>query len=210
MVYIYYTLFFLLGYISCVFVSRYSSRLKIKNVLKDINNQFNQILDNVRSGRSKFASRVNNVVYIKTSLIDYGNIDVVYFMDKEDLAIFKDGKCIYTSKEASRKTVLDIISSINIKYKNNINDVVEVMGLVFSREDFEKTFNIDVKQLHEQQSKQMDMLKKIQEDQKSDIQKIIEKNEVKLDLDDILDKISKIGYNNLTKEEKDFLDKLGK
>ena len=43
-------------------------------------------------------------------------------------------------------------------------------------------------------------------DENSDIQNIIKKNNNKFNIDDILDKINRVGIENLTKEEKDFLN----
>ncbi len=58
--------------------------------------------------------------------------------------------------------------------------------------------------------KQQQAFKKMQESQKSEIDKIIENNEKLLSVDDILDKIGKVGYNNLTQQEKEFLKKNSK
>jgi hypothetical protein len=44
----------------------------------------------------------------------------------------------------------------------------------------------------------------------SDIQKIINKNNNKLDIDDILDKINSVGIENLSKEEIQFLNNYNK
>ena len=40
----------------------------------------------------------------------------------------------------------------------------------------------------------------------SDIDKIYKKNKVMFDIDEILDKINKVGIENLTNEEKEFLN----
>lgn len=205
--YITYFLFFVLGYALCNLLVKYSSYLTNKKIITDINNQFIQILDNIKSGKSKFSSRVNNTVYIKTDLIDYGEIDVVYFIDKQGLGIFKEGKCLYSDHKLDKDIMSNIIVNIKLEYSDEISDVVEVLGFVFSRADFEKTFNVDMKQLQEQ-SRQMNLLNKM--DDKSDIEKIMEKNDIRLDLDGILDRISCVGYENLTPEEKDFLDKMSK
>jgi hypothetical protein len=77
------------------------------------------------------------------------------------------------------------------------------MGMIFSRVDFEKTFNVNF----EEMKNKMNLA---QESSSSDIDKIIEENEFKFDVDSILDKISKFGIENLSPEEKNFLDNLNK
>jgi hypothetical protein len=47
----------------------------------------------------------------------------------------------------------------------------------------------------------------VQRPEKSEVQKIIEENEDKLDIDSILDKINKRGMKSLTKKELEFLKK---
>ena len=86
-----------------------------------------------------------------------------------------------------------------------INDVVEVLGFIFYRKDFEKNFNINIDELKE---KTENILKMNQDE--SDINKIINKNDKKFDIDEILDKINEVGIENLTKEELDFLNSQNK
>ena len=174
---------------------------KEKALIDDIKNQFLQLLNNIKSKKSKFKSRVNQTVYISSTLTDYGNIELVYLMNKEDVAIFKDNKCIYTSVGLDSEVKKNLISTINSVYNNDINNVVEVMGFVFSVNEFERTFNVSVKDLQKQQKNIVDM-------QKSDVDKIVENNSKKLTLDDILDKISKVGFDNLTDDEKNFLNNI--
>ena len=105
------------------------------------------------------------------------------------------------------KVLLDeIIFSINKVHYNKIVDVVDILGLVFYREDFERSFGVSLQELKDNS---MNMMKPINEDQ-SDIQKIINNNNNKLDIDDILDRINKVGIKNLTEEEKEFLNKYNK
>jgi hypothetical protein len=74
-----------------------------------------------------------------------------------------------------------------------------VLGVTISREelesklkDFERTHpNIDMTSLNRQEP--------------TDVEKIIEENEDRLDVDSILDKINKVGIEKITKEELDFL-----
>lgn len=194
---------FLIGWASKALIDKLSEHLKAKKMIEDVTKQFSQVLENIRSNKALFKSRVNQTVYISTDIVDYGPVDIVYLMDKKDVALFKGNKCIYTTHIIDTKVVSDIITSIRIKFNNQINDVVEVMGITISKSDFEKSLGVSLKDIEKQQQ----AFKKIQEDQKSDIDKIIESNEKRLSVDDILDKIGKVGYNNLTPQEKEFLKK---
>jgi hypothetical protein len=188
--------------------NKLSEKIANNKLILDKNKQFKQILEKVNSKRSRFKTRINNTVYIGVKLEDYGRVDVIYFLDKKEnqLNIFKGDKLIMTSDSVSKNLLNEIVDSINKVHYHRIVDVVEILGLVFYREDFERSFGVSFQELKE---KSMNMMKSMSEDQ-SDIQKIINKNNTKLDIDDILDKINKVGIENLTEEEKEFLNNYNK
>jgi hypothetical protein len=198
-----------LGVIFSTWSNKLSKKIAHNKLILDKNKQFKQILEKVNTKRSRFKTRINNTVYIGIKLEDYGRVDVVYFLDKKEnqLNIFKGDKLIITSDLVSEELLNEIINSINRVHYHRITDVVEILGLVFYREDFEKSFGISFEDLKE---KQMNMMKSMNEENQSDIQKIINKNNTKLDIDDILDKINRVGIENLTEEEKQFLDNYNK
>lgn len=188
--------------------NKLSEKIDHNKLILDRNKQFKQILEKVNTKKSRFKTRVNNTVYIGVKLEDYGRVDIVYFLDKKEnqLNIFKGDKLIMTSDLVDEELLNEIISSINRVHYHRIVDVVEILGLVFYREDFERSFGVSFQELKE---KSINMMKSMSEDQ-SDIQKIINKNNTKLDIDDILDKINKVGIENLTEEEKEFLNNYNK
>lgn len=198
-----YILVLLTGILIGGIISNWYNKLSIRNeelrLILDKNNQFKQILEKVLTKRSRFKTRINNTVYIGVKLDDYGKVDILYFLDKRDIAIFKDDNCIMTSKDVKSDLLNDVINNIDRVHYHRIVDIVEVLGFVFYREDFEKNFNISVKELKERANM-------INLDESSDIQNIIKKNNNKFNIDDILDKINRVGIENLTKEEKDFLN----
>jgi len=213
MIIINYLLILFVGIVLGGLLKNWSNKLseKIANnkLILDKNKQFQQILEKVNSKRSRFKTRINNTVYIGVKLEDYGRVDVVYFLDKKEnqLNIFKGEKLIMTSDLVQDELLNEIINSINRVHYHRIIDVVEILGLVFYREDFEKSFGISFEEMKE---RQMNMMKSMNEEGHSDIQKIINKNKTKLDIDDILDKINRVGIENLTEEEKQFLDNYNK
>ena len=189
----------LIGCLITYILSNLISRSKNKSILKDNINQFIQILKNIKSDKTKFKSRVNNTIYIETNLSDYGDVGLVCLLDKKDISIFKDEKCIYTSNLINSDLINEITKAIELKHNKDINDVVEILGFVFSREDFEKSFNVNIKEIKNGVKKE-----------ESDIEKILKKNKKRFDIDEILDKIGKVGIENLTEEEKQFLNNYNK
>lgn len=189
----------IIGCLITYILSNLISRSKNKSILKDNINQFIQILKNIKSDKTKFKSRVNNTIYIETNLSDYGDVGLVCLLDKKDISIFKDEKCIYTSNLINSDLVNEITKEIELKHNKDINDVIEILGFVFSREDFEKSFNVNIKEIKNDIKKE-----------ESDIEKILKKNKKRFDIDEILDKISKVGIQNLTEEEKQFLNNYNK
>ena len=183
---------FLIGWYSNTIYTNISKYLSNKKLTKSINDRFKNIFNIIKSGQCKFKSRVNQTVYISINIKEHGDVDLVYFLDKKDIAIFKENKCIYTSYLVDKKIIDDTITIIRTKFHNEINDVVEVLGIVVSKMEFDKMFGKGIK---------------IGNQDKSDIEKIIEKNNSKLCLDDILDKIGINGYESLTIVEKEFLKK---
>jgi hypothetical protein len=202
MVYAIHFLVLILGFYLGVFFNRWYTKLSLDveklKMVKDVNTHYLNILNNVRNQKTKFKSRVNNTIYIETKLPDLGKVEVVYLLDKIDVVIFKEKKCILTSELVDEKILEEISNSININHYDEINDVIDVMGMLFSREDFEKTFSLNIDDLKNKMNLNLSA--------DSDIDRIIEENEFKFDMDSILDKISQVGIENLSPEEKEFLN----
>lgn len=205
MIFVYIISAFIFGISVGILINNYLNKLSIKNeekrLILDKNNQFKQILNKLLTKRTRFKTRVNNTVYIGVKLDDYGKVDILYFLDKRDIAIFQGDKCIITSKDVDSNLLNELINNIERVHYNRIMDVVEVLGFVFYRVDFEKNFNISVSELKERANQMMKSM-----NDSSDIESIINKNNNKFDIDEILDKINRVGIENLTKEERDFLN----
>ena len=187
-----------LGYLLNILVRKVLDFYSEKSYKKEINEVFQGILDNIYTHKTSFNSRINNTVSVMTELDDLGSINIVYLMDRKDIAVFKGDKCIYTSDSAEKTLVEEIIMGVEIFYKHEINDVVNVMGMIFSRDEFEKKFGVKVEDI----KKGFGGMK----EEMSDIDKIKKRNSVKFNIDEILDRISSVGIENLTPEERNFLD----
>ena len=197
---------FLLGMAAGVKLSELIYKMRLKkeegDILKDRTKQFNEILTKVSTGKSRFKTRVNQTSYISVKLTDHGKVNVVYLMDKKDVAIFKEDKCLYTSDLIDDNLISDIITSIENRHGWRIADVVNVLGFVFYREDFEKSFGMRFEDI----SSSLGM----KPQSESEIDNIVNKNETKFDIDEVLDKIGKLGIEMLSKEEREFLDNYSK
>jgi hypothetical protein len=174
-----------------------------EKIVNDIVDIYNEVYNNLITSNCSFKSRVNNIAYISSSLVEHGDIEIIYILDKIDIAIFKDGQCIYTSDLVNKDLVLKITTLVEYKYKKELNDVVSILGMTFSKNVFEKTFGIKYDDIKDQ-------LGVFDGKKNSEIDKIVSENEFRYNIDEILDKIGKEGIQKLTPEEKNFLDNYSK
>lgn len=198
------TLMFLLGFLYAKAMDSIKIYFKNKKLIKDIAKQFEEILANIKKGQAVFVSRVNQTVMMDTKLKDYNIVNIVYLMDKRIVCIFKENKCIYTSETIENELKDKIIANIHDQYGKQIEDVVEVLGVTISREELESKLKD-----FEDSNPNLDMTMFNKKDL-SDIEMIIEENKDRFDVDSILDKISKVGMEKITKEELDFLKEQSK
>ena len=173
-------------------------RLEHEKMTESKKSQFIELINCLKTGNTKFKSRVNDTVYVATNLKEHGEVDLIYLMDKNDIAIFQGSKCLYTSDGIDVGIIDEIISSVNLVHDKKINDIVNVLGFTFYREEFEKSFNIKAEDLKKANLfSPMDV---------NEIDKINLENQLRFDIDDILDKISAFGIASLSIEERLFLD----
>jgi hypothetical protein len=191
---------FILGFLYAKLVESVKEKLKNKRLLADGLNQFKEILENIKMGRAVFVSRVNQTIMIDTKLKKYDIVNIVYLMDKRIVCIFKENKCIYTSDIIDSELNDTIISNIHEQYGKEIDDVVEVLGVTISRDELETKIK-DFEDNNKNISFDLNNFKK----ESTDIEKIIEENEERFEVDSILDKINKLGMEKITKEELEFL-----
>jgi hypothetical protein len=182
------------------------NKINNKKLLTEISSQFKEVLSNIKTDKSVFVSRVNQTVIVDTRLSKYDIVNIVYLMDKQIICIFKDNNCIYTSDSIESNLKNEILLEINTKFKEEINDVVDVMGLTISKEEF----NSKIKEIKEIMKQNPDSLKIDIDDDKNELDNIIKENNLKFDVDQILDKISKHGIKSISLEERKFLDNLNK
>jgi hypothetical protein len=135
-------------------------------------------------------------VQIDTKIKSEGKINMVFFIDKNDISIFKDGNCVYTNQNIDQDIINSITSMIWSRFSDRISDVVQLYNNVMDRKSFMKlvsqaktevqVFNLD------ENGNIVDPINHFQKDEP-------------LTLDGILDRINQVGYDGLTQTEKDFL-----
>ena len=172
------------------------SYIKAQKIRQKNNLVFKQILTNLQNGKGKFISRVNQTVQIDTKIKSEGKINMVFFIDKNDLSIFKDGNCVYTTQNVDQDIINSITSMIWSRFSERISDVVQLYNNIMDRKTFMKLVSqakteIQVINLDEN-GNIIDPINHFQKDET-------------LTLDGILDKINQVGYDGLTQIEKDFL-----
>lgn len=199
------TLMFILGFLYAKFTETIKKNIRNKKIIEDILIQFKEILENIKKNQAVFISRVNQTVMIDTRLKQHDIVNIVYLMDKKVVCIFKENKCIYTSETIDNNLRDNIIENIHEKYGTQIDDVVEVLGVTISREELESKLKD-----FENANPNLDMTIFNNDKETSDVEKIIEENNEKFDIDSILDKINKVGMEKITKEELDFLKEQSK
>jgi len=135
-------------------------------------------------------------VYISTYTASEGSIDLIYMIDKNDIAIFRNDKCIYLSNNVDEVLVSSIIKSIIDRYNKDINDVVNILGFLVSKEYFESYTGFKVG----------DIKISYKDGYNIGMKNLSKKTRSIFSIDDILDKIGQFGIESLTPDERKFLD----
>lgn len=188
--------FFCLGILLTNLYNKIMYKRESDKVLKERNSFFSKVLEKIYSNEVQFKDRINNSVTLTTSIEGIGFIDIVYIMDnRQDIAIFRNGKCIYTTDGIDENIVDELITTINIYFKSEINDVISVLGMVFYKPTFESKFGIKLSDLKAMYNFDEEFENKVKQ-----------KSVKSYNIDEILDKISAQGIQSLTLEEKKFLD----
>lgn len=188
---------FSLGNLFNIKLSIFIEKRRKNKLILDKTNKYKEILSKILNKKVRFVTRINDVAYFKMNLSEYGKVDIFYFLSKKDIAIFQGEKCLLTSNDVDKSLIEDITKNIDNVYINKINDVVNIMGFIMYKKDFEKTFNVSLDDLEKSMQKNQES---------SDVDNIVQQNKNKFDIDEILDKINKVGIDKLTKEELNFLN----
>lgn len=168
---------------------RYAIILNNKKIViyrEGIENMFSLILSNF--DKLIFVKRINKYAYFS-----YESWEIIYQLDNKTIHVFNKEECLATSKQLEGSTIVStLLSNIDKSWSKDINNTI----IIDENE-------ISINYIEEQRKKIQytdPILTKIEK----------EKNVNVFTIDDILDKINKVGYNNLTTEEKEFLKNASK
>jgi hypothetical protein len=168
-------------FLTFFFLNKFAER-KVKNQNQSV---YQEILDKVNSNDISFGSRINNTVQILANIKSEGDVQIMYFLDKKEIAIFRENDCLYTSVFIKSETLDGISRGIWSKFSNQINDVVSLSNNIFDKRTFVLITGLSNAETFDG----------------FDDNEFTESH----NLDDILDRINKVGYENLTESEKEFL-----
>jgi len=197
-----------LSYLLGSFVTNVRLKITELNLVKDIKKKYNNLLNNLINNKTSFIKVFDKHIYLSTNMEGLGDVTIIYFIDNESISIFDKDKCLYVSNTIDEKLKGEIISMINNLYKDDINDVINVLGVNISRSELE----FKIKEITQDRINEIDFIKNNINslEEESEIDRIIIENESKHTIDSVLDKIIDSGYENLSDTEKDFLLNLNK
>jgi len=183
---------FLVGTIFGIYLVTLSQKIALKKRQNSIEVIYKEIIDNIVNVR--FSKRINSYVYLS-----YKEYEIIYTINKKTVNLFIGDECKFTSTDISEKVSTELISVIESNWYTKIHqDVVNIGGNVYSISFIQEQTN---KAANELQKELQNVIGEL-------FTKPVEDIEPEIDvptIDDILDKINQVGYNNLTQEEVDFL-----
>lgn len=200
---------FFFGVIGAMKYINKQEKKRIKEEKKKIQTRFLESYVELNRGNSEFKSRTMNTCYIKTKIPSEGHIELLYLIDKDDLAIVKNNEVIYTSHKVDDSVIKETVDFIKKEFKKDINDTINIFGLMFSKKSFEKAMGMKIDSFEDLISKMYggnnsNSLSGYR-DLRDDIIRESEPND-EYDINDIFDKINKEGMDSLSKKEIAFLE----
>lgn len=172
-----------LGFTIFYVILEVTKKINLIKLKKQYNDAFSEIESLIGTKSFKFVSRFNDYLTFKAHGATLGKVTIVTIPKKGEVSIFRDETIIFTQHYADSGLIKSLINNINITYDNQIKDCYKVMGNIIDKATIKK-MNPDV-------------------EFPEAFPKITQRT---FTMDDILDRINEVGLNNLTKEEKDFLN----
>jgi hypothetical protein len=197
-------------FIEILLVSINLDKILFKLSILTINVVYKKLYKQIVNGKIEFDSRVNSILSLTSKLGHYGKVNINCDIKTNKIDIIKYNSIIFTSTLVDNELLKKIMNIIKEKYKNEIDDVVDVLGVIIDRKSFSKALEKNDMN-YEEYKGIMDRFQKMCVDLYSKKnEKNPKNNKSELNIDQILDKINEIGFNNLSKEELDFLNKYSK
>ena len=172
----------ILGFVLFIGLTKLVTQINLKKLQDDYNQFFTEIKDLVGTKSFKFVNRFNDHLTFRVTTKSLGKVTLIMVMSKRDISIFQKNECIYTTQHADSNLIKSIVDNIESTYNSQIKDCFQIMGNVIDKSSIRK-MNPD-----------------------ANFPEAFPKPEMPIfNIDDILDRINEVGIQNLTQEEKDFL-----
>jgi hypothetical protein len=197
---------FVMGFLFKAFIDGIIKTINAIKIKKENEQKFKQVFDKIRNGKSKFKTRINNTVYITTTLNETEDVSLILFLDTKKVAIFKKDICLNTSDSISEELRKEIVKEIEDRYGIEIEDTVELLGNKIWRKEVEDKIS-EVMQSDEVNSKLEELRQYLAN---NDIIVSEDYGYTQEDVDAIFDKIAKSGMKSITDDEKKILDDYSK
>jgi hypothetical protein len=195
-----------MGFLFKAFIDGIIKTINAIKIKKENEQKFKQVFDKIRNGKSKFKTRINNTVYITTTLNETEDVSLILFLDTKKVAIFKKDICLNTSDSISEELRKEIVKEIEDRYGIEIEDTVELLGNKIWRKEVEDKIS-EVMQSDEVNSKLEELRQYLAN---NDIIVSEDYGYTQEDVDAIFDKIAKSGMKSITDDEKKILDDYSK
>ena len=171
-----------LGFALFIGLTKLVTHINLKKLQDDYNTFFTEIKELVGSNSFKFINRYNDHLTFRVTTKSLGKVTLIMVMSRRDISIFQKNECIYTTQHADSNLIKSIVDNIESTYDSQIKDCFQIMGNVIDKTSIRR-MNPD-----------------------ADFPEAFPKPEMPIfNIDDILDRINEVGIQNLTPEEKEFL-----
>jgi hypothetical protein len=196
---------FILGTVFGILISALGfillEKIKIYNLKSEYKSVFTEVYQSIGTKSMRFLNRVNQNATFKVRTKSFGSFDMIVFLDKNQISLFKNQKIIYTSALDNKLVLVStelidkIIGDIDIEY-TQMHDLVAVSGAMIDRKTFDTMIsNTRIDSQNQNVNFTEDQIKEDDDEEEDE----------NLNLDSILDKINKVGMNGLTEKELKYL-----
>ncbi|MCK9475575.1 MAG: hypothetical protein M0R46_06645 [Candidatus Muirbacterium halophilum] len=175
-----------------------------KSNLHEIKKVYNELYDNLINNMVIFNNRIDDLIILNTNLANCGKVEIIIYLNKSDIFILQNDVTLFDSKLIDLDLTNKIRQKIISDYKLDINNTIEINGMIFNKNEYDiRSAELYNKILSDFNNSNPYINDIVNESESQNI-----KHEY--NLNDILDKINKIGYNNLSYYEKEFLKNIKK
>lgn len=171
-----------LGFALFLLLTNLVNKWNLKKLQDSYNQFFTEIKELVGSSSFKFINRFNDHLTFRVTTPSKGKVTLILVLSKKEISIWQKGELLYSTHYANPNLIKSIVQDIEMSYDSKIRDCFQIMGNVIDKTSIRK-MNPD-----------------------AEFPEAFPKTEVTIfSIDDILDRINEVGIQNLTREEKEFL-----